>query len=281
MEFGNLGIWLLVALAGAAAQMVDGMLGMGFGAFSSIIMIAIGVDPVIAVGTVNLAKIGSGLFSGLSHWRFGNAKRRWMLPLIISGVLGAVVGAMLLSQIPSQMARIWVPLILLVTGIVILVRFWLRSGGLPAVAGGSNGSFALTSQKVERKLLALPSRLPTFLRVGAVGSLAGALGGFSGAYGPFATSLLMMATKGHPRFAVGTVNLAEFFVAIAVTVTIFLRVGSGRMTWELALALFIGSSLTAPLAAYISRRLPAKSMGLAVGTALVGLNLWALSKAFS
>lgn len=41
------------------------------------------------------------------------------------------------------------------------------------------------------------------------------------------------------------------------------------------MALILGSLLTGPLAAYLSRRLHARAMGLAIGAILVGLNLWA------
>ena len=35
------------------------------------------------VATVNLAKVGSGLSASISHWRFGNVERSWVLPLAI------------------------------------------------------------------------------------------------------------------------------------------------------------------------------------------------------
>jgi uncharacterized membrane protein YfcA len=49
--------------------------------------------------------------------------------------------------------------------------------------------------------------------LGLVGFIAGVLNAISGAYGPFATSGVILVGKAKPAHAVGTVNMAEIFVA--------------------------------------------------------------------
>lgn len=59
---------LLIALAGCAAQLVDGGLGMGFGATSTTILIlAAGLGPAQASAVVHAAQLGTTLVSGCSH----------------------------------------------------------------------------------------------------------------------------------------------------------------------------------------------------------------------
>jgi uncharacterized membrane protein YfcA len=274
MESGDLGIWMLVVLAGAIGQMVDGVAGMGFGVLSSTIMIAVGVDPVIAVSTVNITKLGSGVISGLSHWRFGNTRPGWVLLLAAPGVVGGIVGALLLSSLTTYTARILISLILVTMGVIVFRRFWQRKGSALATPKERVEPVTSAIQPGEASAPA-PFKLPKRLRIGGVGLLAGVVNGFSGAYGPLATSLMLLMGKSHPRYAVGSVNVAEFFVAAAVAGTLIARMDDTTFAWKLPLALIFGSLLTGPLAAYLSRRLHARPMGLAIGVTLVALNLWA------
>jgi uncharacterized membrane protein YfcA len=61
--------FLLVFAVGSAGQLLDGTLGMGFGVFSASMLLAAGFTPVAVVSTVNMAKVFTGVFSGLAHWR--------------------------------------------------------------------------------------------------------------------------------------------------------------------------------------------------------------------
>lgn len=274
MESGDLGIWMLVVLAGAIGQMVDGVAGMGFGVLSSTIMIAVGIDPVIAVSTVNITKLGSGVISGLSHWRFGNTRPGWVLLLAVPGVVGGIGGAFFLSSLPTHSARILISLALVAMGVIVFRRFWQRRGKASAAPEERPSPVTPGSQPGETSA-PHPFKLPRRLRVAGVGLLAGIMNGFSGAYGPLATSLMLLMGKSHPRYAVGSVNVAEFFVAAAVVATLIARMDATAFAWELPLALIFGSLLTGPLAAYLSRRVHARPLGLAIGATLVGLNLWA------
>ena len=88
----------------------------------------------------------------------------------------------------------------------------------------------------------------------------------------------MLAEGSHPRYAIGTVNVAEFFVSIVVAATIVLQIGGGSFQWEYPGALIVGSVVTAPLGAYLARKLPKQVLGITVGVALIVLNSWVLVK---
>lgn len=104
--------------------------------------------------------------------------------------------------------------------------------------------------------------------LGGVGGFFDAIGG--GGWGPIVTSTLV-AGGSTPRFVIGSVNLAEFFVTIveAFTFLVFLRVGY----WRIIVGLIIGGVLAAPLGAYVCKKIaPRLLMGL-VGIFLIILNL--------
>src|SRR5918999_1867456 len=114
---------LLVALAGFCASLVDGALGMGFGPTSSSILLGAGLSPALVSGTVNIAKVATGIAAAVSHWRFRNIDHRLVLQLAIPGCVGAVAGVTVLSQVDGDTLRPILAVMLILVGIRILVRF--------------------------------------------------------------------------------------------------------------------------------------------------------------
>src|SRR3989304_9586630 len=108
--------FLVVAAIGGLAQVIDGSLGMGFGVFSSSMLMAAGFAPAGAVATVNAAKVFTGLASGLAHWRLGNVRVNWLISLSASGGGGGFLGSYLLTSIPAQAAKTWISAFLLAMG---------------------------------------------------------------------------------------------------------------------------------------------------------------------
>ena len=266
--------YILTGFVGGLAQIVDGILGMGFGIITSSSMMALGFAPAIAVATINVAKIVTGLASGLSHWRFGNVRHDWIIPLTAGGLTGGVLGGFLLTSIQPENARVWVGIIMLLMGGLVIWRtiHWKiyctikdrgkECAGCPAV---SNDDSFLNN-----------SRYHTILKIGGIGFLAAFFNGFSGAYGPIATTGVLLLGKGEPRHAIGTVNMAEFFVALAVSITIITKLSLSQFPFGLAIALSLGGVLIAPVAAYICRIITPKLLSFMVGIALTGMNIIAL-----
>jgi uncharacterized membrane protein YfcA len=248
--------FLLVFAVGAAGQLLDGTLGMGFGVFSASMLLAAGFTPLTVVSTVNIAKILTGLFSGLAHWRAGNVRRTWLLCLVISGVIGGTLAAYLLVSVTQDRFRFWTAAVLTGMGLLILCRSLF-----PAFF-----SFGSCSGEI-------PVRFRRGLFLGILGLAAGFLNAASAAYGPLATSGVMLIAKSKPSVAVGTVSVAEIFVAGSVISTFLFQKGFYVPSWDLALALVIGGALTAWPAAWVCRKLPPKALQFGVGLALITLNL--------
>jgi uncharacterized protein len=245
----------IVLLVGAGGQLLDGTLGMGFGVFSASVLLAAGFPPVTVVATVNAAKLLTGIFSAIAHWKAGNVRRDWLLPLIVPGVAGGALGVYFLASLPQAQFRFWMAVVLTVMGGIILWR---------SLCSITSLGFSSVSESLKHS-----SRSPY---LGILGFAAGFLNAISGAYGPFATSGVILIGQGKPHQAVGTVNVAEIFVAGAVISSLLSEKGLQTVSWDLAIALDVGGALTAPLAAYACLRVPSKVLQVGVGLILICLN---------
>jgi hypothetical protein len=169
---------------------------------------------------------------------------------VLPGVAGGVVGAYVLSELPGERLRPFVAAYLLAMGLYICWR---------------------ALRRVERA--ALTRRV---VPLGLVGGFFDAIGG--GGWGPIVTTHLV--ANGHePRMAIGSVNLAEFFVTVAQAATFFVMLGI--VHWPVIAGLVLGGVLAAPLAALVCRRLPARATMLLVGLLISVLSARTLLLALS
>lgn len=232
---------LLFALVGFFAQMIDGCLGMAYGVSSNSVLLALGVPPKLASASVHAAEVVTTAISGFSHFRVGNVDKDLALRLIVPGVLGGVIGAYLLTQLDGDMLKPYIAIYLLIMGLYILVRAFRK------LAGG------------EVKTALIPP-------LAIVGGFFDAIGG--GGWGPVVTTTLVAGGK-KPRFAIGSVNLSEFFVTTSESITFILTIGNLVDYWRIILGLLIGGALAAPLAAIACKRIPQKTMMIMVGLFII------------
>jgi hypothetical protein len=227
--------------------MVDGALGMGFGPTSSSLLLGIGLAPASVSAAVNLAKVASGLVSGVSHWRFRNVDRRLVGELALPGCAGALLGAALLSNVSVAALRPLLAALLLLVGVRMLVRF-MRT----PLAAGNDGSGA--------------APLPRGVRWAAAAG--GVTNGLIGAWGPVVTPFLVQRGV-NPRIAIGSVNTAEVAVASVSALTLIASLGRAGVDGPVALAMLVGGVLAAPLAAWLVRFVPPRPMGVLVAGLLL------------
>ena len=116
---------ILVAIAGLAAQLVDGSLGMGYGLTSSTLLIFAGLTPAMASASVHLAEVGTTALSGVAHHRFGNVEWHAVRRIAIPGGIGAFLGATFLSSLSTEAAKPLASTLLFALGIYVLLRFLL------------------------------------------------------------------------------------------------------------------------------------------------------------
>jgi uncharacterized membrane protein YfcA len=242
----------LVALAvfGLLAQLVDGALGMAYGATSATLVLAAGYSPAVASASVHLAELGTTLVSGASHWRFGNVDWRTVRRIGIPGALGAFIGAVVLSSISAEVAKPWMAGILLALGTYILLRFTL--GGTPRPTG---------RPYVRGRYLA-----PLGLTAGFVDATGG------GGWGPVSTPTLLATGKMEPRKVIGSVDTSEFLVALSASIGFLLALGSQGISGRIVGALLVGGLVAAPIAAWLVQKVTPRLLGAAVGGLIVITN---------
>jgi uncharacterized membrane protein YfcA len=241
--------YVLIGLIGFAAQLIDGALGMAFGVISTSAMLSMGMSPAQASALVHTAEIFTTAGSAASHLWHRNVDWRLVLRLGVAGVIGAVLGAWILSNLDAGVVRPFIAAYLLAVGGFILFKAWR---GVPA----------------------RDAPAPYVAPIGFVAGFLDASGG--GGWGPVATTTLV--GSGHaPRMAVGSVNTTEFFVTIAAATTFFVELGASP--WRELLALVVGGLLAAPLGGLAVKRIPARALMVAVGCLVIALSAWQIARA--
>jgi uncharacterized membrane protein YfcA len=240
---------LLIAIAGFGASFIDGALGMGFGVTSTSMLLAFGLSPALASASVHLAKIATGAVSGYSHYRFGNVDWVAVRRIGIPGAVGAFIGATLLSHLSTKAALPFTGTLLFILGVYIVIRF--VRGRPPRRAPGTPG----------RRFL---------LPLGVVGGFVDATGG--GGWGPVTTPTLLADGRLQPARVIGTVNTAEFIVAVAASLGFLIGLGTSGLELGIVIALLVGGCIAAPLAAWFVRFLNPRILGVVVGCFILLIN---------
>ncbi len=241
--------FLLMLLCGFMAQMVDGSLGMGYGTISTTFLLAMGVSPAIVSSRVHSARVFSSGVSGYSHHRFGNINKKLFKALVIPGVVGAIIGAVLafIGKDYSSWVRLPLSLYTLYLGYYIIRKAYTT---------------ITANSKVKR--------------AGWLAAVGGFMDAFAGGgWGALVTSTLISKRKS-PRYVIGSVCLAEFFVVFASSVTFFILLQSIPLFD--VLGLIVGGLIAAPIAARLVGKLPTKSMYIAVGTLVILTSTFTLCK---
>lgn len=246
------GLFLLV---GFFAQLVDGAVGMAYGVVSATVLLAFGVAPAQVSALVHVAKCFTNGASGISHLAHRNVDWRLLWRLSAAGIVGGVLGAYLLTGFDPTFIKALIVAYLAVIGVVMLAR------------------------AVRATLPIEPPHLNHVIPVGVVGGYLDASVG--GGWGPVVTSTLL--GRGHPpRFVIGSVNTAEFFVTAAISATFIWTFFLGRLQLEGGIAaggaalggLVLGGLVAAPLAGYITKIAPARFLLAAAALLVVALSIW-------
>src|SRR3990167_3399498 len=79
------------------AQMIDGALGMAYGITATTFLLSAGASPAAASASVHIAEVFTTGLSGISHVKLGNVNKQLFLRLLIPGMIGAVLGAVVIT----------------------------------------------------------------------------------------------------------------------------------------------------------------------------------------
>ncbi|AGP30004.1 sulfite exporter TauE/SafE family protein [Corynebacterium terpenotabidum] len=253
---------LLFAVAGLLAQLVDGALGMAFGITATTALILSGTAPAQASAAVHFAEVGTTLFSGVSHWKLHNVHWPTVLFLGVPGAVGAFIGATVLSGLSTESAEPVVSALLLLLGAYVLVRSvalpWKRQPRSEVADGAGTPPVPAARGRIGLAVLGLG------------GGFLDATGG--GGWGPVTTSTLLSVGRREPRKIIGTVNTAEFLVAVAASLGFLVGLSELHGSWQPVLGLLIGGLIGAPVAAWIVTVMKPDLLGGIVGALLMVLN---------
>lgn len=236
-------------LVGLIAQTVDGALGMAYGITSTSFLLATGSSPAVASASVHIAEVFTTGVSGISHVKLGNVNKSLFLRLLIPGILGASMGAWLVSSVDSAIIK---PI---VSGYLFLMGLYVIS-------------------KVFKKITPRRETPKHVAKLGLFGGFVDAVGG--GGWGPVVTTTLV-GTGQDPRTTIGSVNLAEFFLTFTSAAVFAGLVEEGP--WPTVAGLVVGGLFAAPFAAYLTRHLKTKTLLLLVGGVISGISLYNLYRA--
>lgn len=234
---------LLYVIIGFVAQMIDGAIGMAYGVTASSVLLSLGIPPATASACVHAAETFTTGASGIAHWRFGNVDRKLLVRLAIPGMIGGAIGAYALTELPGEALKPFISAYLLLLGVFIVWK-----------------ALAVRPLEAPQPRAVAP--------LGFFGGVVDAIGG--GGWGPIVTSTLL-GQGTPPRYAIGSVNMAEFFVTLTISTTFFLTVGLSL--WPIIAGLVIGGVIAAPFAAVATKHIPDQVLMLLVGCVVVLLSL--------
>jgi len=243
--FNSVNSEILYYIAGGfVAQMIDGALGMAYGVTATTFLLSVGITPAAASASVHASEVFTSGVSGYMHLKFGNVNSKLFKTLVIPGIIGAILGAYVLSSLEeySSLIKPIVSVYTLFLGVIIIRKALIK--------------------RMEKRPLKRVGVLALF------GGYLDSIGG--GGWGPIVSSTLIASGR-HPKYTIGSVNLTEFFVSLASSITFFTVIGLGY--WQVIIGLILGGVVAAPIAAKIANKLPVKSMMILVGMVIIIVSL--------
>jgi len=237
--------WFLAA--GFVFAMIDGAIGMSYGVTTASFSLAMGLPPASASMAIHISEVLSNGIAGWMHYKMGNVNWKLFKILIIPAIVGAILGAYILSSLEHYSAYVKpiVAVYTLVLGAIILSK-----------------AFNIKKEKTSSQ------KIKKIAPLGFVGGFIDAA--FGGGWGSIVLSSLIAGGR-HPLFSLGTVKISRFFIATLSSLTFFTMLG-GRY-WEAVVGLIIGSALASPIAARVSNKISSKTIMVAVGIIVMVVSL--------
>ncbi|MFO7445157.1 MAG: TSUP family transporter [Ignavibacteriaceae bacterium] len=234
--------WYL--LAGFIAQMIDGVLGMAYGVSATTFLLTLGIPPAAASASVHASEVFTSGASGIMHWKFGNVSKKLFKQLLLPGILGAILGAYVLSSLADYdfLIKPVIATYTLTLGVIIILK-------------------AVRNKKEKKEIKHITP-------LAGAGGFLDSVGG--GGWGPIVSSTLIAKGK-NPLITIGSVNLAEFFVALASSAAFITFLGITH--WQIIAGLILGGIIAAPIAAKMAGKLPVRTMMITVGILVVIVSL--------
>jgi uncharacterized membrane protein YfcA len=246
---------LLALVAGAALTSV--------GVYGGVLvpgLLLLGIHPLFAAPLSLFLQVLIVPFGASAHVRLGNVSRPLVVPLVIGGMAGAVLGPIVASFFEADVIRLAVEILIILSAILLLA------------------SIPMKQMQVAR-----PESEYQTGRIGAIGGASGMASGISGAgWGPMGVTLLILS-RIEPRIAVGSSVFGRIFMAAAAVLSaaVVMAVTPGLYdeidpNWMLLPAI-LAASLAAMLpGAVLATRLGRTNMSILIAAISISLASLAL-----
>jgi hypothetical protein len=212
------------------------------------------VPPAVVSASIHSAEAFTSAAGSISHWQLGNVNRKLVSKLAIPAIIGAIIGAILLTELGKKYSNITKPIIAAYTiylGIKILQNAF------------------------KKKKIVKDKKQTNITVLGLIGGFIDSFGG--GGWGPLVTGTFIKNGR-TPRFVIGSSTVAKCILTVASAVTFFLTLKENH-PWNVIAGLLIGGIITAPFSAMLTSRLPRKKMFIAVGIVVIVCGLITIGRA--
>lgn len=239
--------YLPIVVLAFLLEVVDSSVGMGYGTILTPVLLMIGFDPLQVVPGVLVSQLAGDFLATFFHHKFKNVNLsirgkhfKVAVTLSLLGLIGSIIAVVIAVNLSKLLINLYIGILFAVTGMIVLV------------ARNKNFGFSWT------RLLCL-------------GSLAAFNKGISGGgYGPIIASGQILAGV-KARSAIGIISFAE---GITCVVALLMYILMGRnIDWLLSILLSIGVVLSAPLAAFIVRKIESRKLKVVIGISTLALGL--------
>ena len=271
---------LVLLVMGVVAGAINAAVGSG-SLLTLPVLMALGLQPGVAVRTNTVGMFFSTVGSVLGYRREIAEERRHLTPLVLTALLGASAGALLLLTSPAEALDVVVPVLIVVALALVVLQKPLttalrsrsekRAEGRAAADGaGAEGATdaGASADGSERS----PLRSPAL--VGSIGAASVYGGYFTAAQGVLYLGILGVFT-GRPMGSVNSVkNLLSLCVNLAAALIYMIAffVVDAQVVWAASAAIAVGSLLGGFFGAHLAKRLPEWALrGVIVVVALAAL----------
>ncbi len=254
VEILGIQIFLVMIILAFFCELLDSSLGMGYGTTLTPVLMLFGFAPLAIIPCVLLSELITGITAGLAHHKAGNVNfnrgsihLKIALVLAVCSIIGATIAVFVAINIPKLWLKTYIGVLVLGMGIIILLTL--------------NKDYKFSWKKI--------------IGLGSIASFNKGMSG--GGYGPVVTGgQILSGVNGNN--AVGITSLAEGLTCV-VGVVVFVA-SPEIINWSLAPSLIIGALFSVPFSAFIVKKLPTRTLKIAIGALTFTLGLVTLIKVF-
>ena len=272
---------LFMVVLGFAVGLLSGMFGVGGGFLTTPILIFYGIPPTVAVASATTQITGASVSGALVHMRRGGVDLKMGGVMIVGGLFGSIIGAIVfrLLQTTGQIDLVIGSLYVLILGTIGVI---MLKDALVALGYMKQPTAVQTGARHNRRVASLPLRWRFYssglyvspLAPLALGFVAGMLTVFLGIGGGFILVPAMIYLLGMAaRVVIGTSLVMILAVSAATTLVHALTTRSVDIV--LAALLLVGGVIGAQYGAVLATRIKPDllRLALAIIILLVGMRM--------